>query len=81
MMKMYSPDGNTSMPVDETLVLNGTNPLIKKVSATLNDETRTEINSKLAKQIYSLALISQRQLNADELKGYISNTVELFEML
>jgi len=81
MMKMYSGGEGMSMPVEETLVLNMSNPLIEKISASLNDDSRKDINSSIAKQVYSLALIAQRPLSSDELKDFISNSSKLFELL
>ncbi len=81
MMKMYSGGEGMSMPVEETLVLNTSNPLIEKIASTLNDESRKDINETLAKQVYSLALIAHRQLTADELKNFITGSAKLFEML
>lgn len=81
MMKMYSGGEGMGMPVEETLVLNTANSLIEKIAATLSDESRTEINKTLAKQVYSLALIAHRQLSAEELKDFISGSAKLFEKL
>ena len=81
MMKMYSGSDGMDMPVDETLVLNISNPLIEKIMAGLSDDSRKEINELLAKQVYSLALIAHRQLTADELKNFISESAKLFERI
>ena len=81
MMKMYSGGENTGIPIDETLVLNTANPLVEKISLSLNDDSRKEINEVLAKQIYNLALIAHRQLTAQELKDFISDSLKLFEKI
>lgn len=81
MMKMYSGGENTGIPIDETLVLNTANPLVEKISLSLNDDSRKEINEVLAKQIYNLALIAHRQLTAQELKDFISDSSKLFEKI
>jgi molecular chaperone HtpG len=81
MMKMYSGGEGMAMPIDEVLVLNLSNPLIEKIASGISDESRKEINEVLAKQIYSLALIAHRQLSADELKSFISDSAKLFERL
>ncbi len=81
MMKMYSGGDGMAMPVEETIVLNTANPLIEKIAATLGDENRKEINETLAKQVYALALITHRQLSAEELKEFISDSSRLFEKL
>ncbi len=81
MMKMYSGGEGATMPVEETLVLNTANPLIEKIALSLADEGRKEINGILAKQIYNLALIAHRQLSAEELKNFISESSKLFEKI
>lgn len=81
MMKMYSGNEGYSMPVEEVLVLNISNPLVEKIAAELSNDERKEINALLAKQVYNLALIAQRQLSADELKSFISDSSKLFEKI
>ena len=81
MMKMYSGGDGMTMPLDEVLVLNLSNPLIEKIASGISDESRKEVNEILAKQVYSLALIAHRQLSADELKSFISDSAKLFERL
>ena len=78
---MYSGGEGATMPVEETLVLNTANPLIEKIALSLADEDRKEINGILAKQIYNLALIAHRQLSAEELKNFISESSKLFEKI
>ena len=81
MMKMYSGGESAGMPIDETLVLNMANPLIEKISESIKDDSRKEINELLAKQVYGLALISHRQLTPQELKDFISDSAKLFEKI
>lgn len=82
MMKMYASMGmnlGDSFPVEYTLVLNSCSSLVKKLSAIrLEDENKAEL---IANDIYKLALISQRQLTADELKDFLSDSFKLLEML
>lgn len=83
MMKMYRMSGKdmgaVNFPTDMTLVLNGANPLIKRLSETA--DTNTEKANKLAKQIYTLALLAQRQLSADELQAFLLESFEMLENL
>jgi len=81
MMKMYGGGANMPMPIEETLVLNLTNPLVEKISVKLEENPNDELNSALAKQVYMLALVAQRQLSADELKNFISDSVSLYNQL
>ena len=82
MMRMYAGMGmnlGESFPVEYTLVLNSGSSLVKKLSAIrLEDENKAEL---IANDIYKLALISQRQLTADELKDFLADSFKLLEML
>lgn len=83
MMKMYGGGAGMpmAMPVEETLVLNLTNPLVEKISAKLETSPEDELNTALAKQVYMLALVAQRQLTAEELQNFISDSVSLYDKL
>ena len=81
MMKMYRAAGNDvggmNFPTDATLVVNAASPLITRLAAEVeNDEGKAE---KIAKQIYTLALLSQRQLTADELQSFLSDSFDMLE--
>lgn len=81
MMKMYRMAGNDggqmNFPTDATLVVNASSPLIKR----LEGETDDAKGEKIAKQIYTLALLSQRQLTADELQAFLSDSFDMLEKL
>ena len=82
MMKMYSSMGmnvGETFPVEYTLILNSSSSLIKKLS-----DVRSENEDKaalMAREIYKLALISQRHLSAEELKDFLSDSFKLLESL
>ncbi len=76
MMKMYGGIAGMGMPSKETLVLNMSCPLIKKLSERL-ENNKDELCTRLAKQVYMLALVAQRPLEADELSDLISNGADL----
>ena len=83
MMKMDrmagSDMGNMSCPTDATLVVNASSPLITRLSGEVeSDEAKAE---KIAKQIYTLALLSQRQLTADELQNFLTDSFDMLEQL
>ena len=83
MMKMYrmsgSDMGNMTFPTDATLVVNASSPLITRLSGEVeSDEAKAE---KIAKQIYTLALLSQRQLTADELQNFLTDSFDMLEQL
>lgn len=75
MMKMYRMDGMPNMPTDMTLIVNVNSALVQKlISLSQSDEEKAEL---LAKQIYTLSLIAQRQLTADELKAFLNESYEM----
>lgn len=75
MMKMYRMDGMPNMPTDMTLIINVNSALVQKlISLSQSDEEKAEL---LAKQIYTLSLIAQRQLTADELKAFLNESYEM----
>ena len=74
MMRMYGMD-TADMPSDITLVLNLQNSLIKRLMAC----TDTAAKKQAAGQIYLLALLSQRQLTAEELKQFLSDSYSVLE--
>lgn len=65
------------IPLDEILVLNTSNAIIGR----LRTEQDPEIKKKLAKQIYLLAVLNQRQLTADELNVFMENSYQILESL
>ena len=78
MMKMYG--GGMSMmgmPEEETLVLNTSNALVKGIGDRMCDSDSKEMCTKLAKQVYMLALVAQRPLDSDELASFIEETSKL----
>jgi len=81
MMKMYRMSGNDmggmSFPTEMTLVVNNASTLIKRLSDTA--EADADKAKKLAKQIYTLALLSQRQLTADELQAFLADSFDMLE--
>ncbi len=80
MMKMYRMGGGSDMgdmtfPLDATLVLNAANGLIRR----LGEHTDGDRAAETAKQIYTLALLSQRQLRADELQKFLSDSFSILD--
>ena len=81
-MRMYSSMGmnvGESFPVEYTLILNSSSPLVKKISEVRADDE--EKASLMASAIYKLALISQRHLSAEELKDFLSDSFKILETL
>lgn len=78
MMKMYrmsggKDDNGFKMPTEATLVLNSASPLVRK----LGENVAAAETEAAARQIYKLALLSQRQLTADELTGFLSDSYDM----
>ncbi len=89
MMKMYrmqdAGDGFPGAPDEMTLVLNSASPLVRKLGteaagsgAELVDPIPEEVESA-AKRLYTLALMAQRRLNADELREFLNDSYKLLE--
>ena len=78
MMKLYAANGMGEafdMPVDSTLILNTQSKLIKRLS----DDVKSEKTRIIAHQVYMLALLTQRQLKADELQEFLIDSFKLLE--
>ena len=78
MMKLYKMAGN--MPMEETLILNLSSPLIVKLTDALN-EGKDDLAGKIAHQIYMLASLSQRSLSAEELLEFLDDSYALLGLL
>lgn len=76
MMKMYRMDRGDmpDMPVEATLVLNSANSLIRRLA-----DASEEASEPIVRQIWTLALLSQRQLTADELRSFLTQSYDLLE--
>ena len=77
MMRYYSRGESVAMPAmaQMSLVLNSGSSLIAKL-ATVTDEAQKEL---AASQIWSLALLAQRQLTAEELKAFLRQSYQTLE--
>ncbi|MBP5210121.1 MAG: molecular chaperone HtpG [Clostridia bacterium] len=76
MMRMYGR-GDFDFPQEMTLVLNTNNPLIKK----LEDGGFADRQETVARQIWLLALLSSRKLEAQEMKDLLSTSYDLMGAL
>ena len=80
MMRMYAMTGNApemSFPADMSIVLNMANPLTQKIAQTLTSDADKAL--QLARQVFYLALMSQRQLTAQEMKSFLEGSFEILE--
>lgn len=82
MMKMYASMGMSmggDMPIEYTLVINSSSPLVDRLSAImLEDREKAKL---MANEIYKLSLMSQRHMTAEELKAFLSDSFKLLGML
>ena len=79
MMKMYrmsagGADG-FSMPTEATLILNAGSSLIRR----LGEDAESAAAEAAVRQIWKLALLSQRQLTAEELNAFLSDSFAMIE--
>ncbi len=76
MMRMYAPDA-PAMPTEEILVLNAASPLIARLAG----DAESDRSKQIARQVYRLAQLSQRTLNAEEMKAFLSDSYALLSEL
>lgn len=81
MMKLYGNGMSAGLPQELTLSLNLSNPLTQKLEKRVADGNEDELTEKLAKQVYLLALVAQRPLEADELSEFLALSSELYTRL
>jgi molecular chaperone HtpG len=82
MMKLYSMSGNgtaPTFPVEMTMVINTSSSLITHLTELA--EAEDEKAKAIAKQIFYLSLISQRNLTAEEMKEFLSDSFGMLEKL
>ena len=81
MMEMQARFAGMSFGMDlkeeKTLVINNNNPLVKKLLSLKDDETKKEEIDVICNQIVDLALLSNKELNAEELDLFIKRSNSL----
>ena len=77
MNKLYGDMfGMSNEKAQETLIVNTASNIVRSL-ADMDEENRNII----CRHIYDLAAISQRRLSAEELKGFISRSVQVMDMI
>ncbi|MBQ4066256.1 MAG: molecular chaperone HtpG [Clostridia bacterium] len=78
MMRMYSMMGKDApaFPTAETLILNSSCPIIASLEAKERDKA-----ALLARQIYKLCRLSHGNMDAEELKSFLSDSYSLLSMI
>ncbi|MCI8804483.1 MAG: molecular chaperone HtpG [Clostridiales bacterium] len=69
-----------AMPVDETLVLNSNNNVVKLLSEISGDESRKDDVELICRQIYDLAVMSHKPLEMEKMAEFISRSNKILEM-
>ncbi len=83
MMRMYRMSGGEgesfSFPVESTLIVNTTSPLIARVEALLG--TQGDKAKDLAAYLYRLTVLSQRRLDAAEMQSFLKESYRILAEL
>ena len=81
MMEMQARFAGMSFGMDlkeeKTLVINNNNPLVKKLVSLKDNENKKEEINIICNQIVDLALLANKELNADELDLFIKRSNSL----
>ncbi|NGX57045.1 MAG: Chaperone protein HtpG [Candidatus Anoxychlamydiales bacterium] len=76
---MTMQNQNMTLPIKKTLVINTSNPLIEKIEKLQSKDPA--LAKDLTKQIYGLAKLSQKDLSANDLSEFVTNSTSLLEKL
>lgn len=77
MMKLYSFGSNApDFPVDESLVLNTQNPLVRYI---LDEANREEDRHLVMKQLYDFAKLDNNQLSGEKLQAFIKRSAQILK--
>ncbi|MBR5468219.1 MAG: molecular chaperone HtpG [Firmicutes bacterium] len=64
-----------------TLILNQNNSLVKKLGKIKNDASKTELTELICRQLYDLALMSQKSLEPSEMSAFIARSNTIMEKM
>lgn len=70
-----------NFPQERTLVINDKNAIVKKLVSLADDESKKDKVSLIVNQIVDLALIGNKELNAEELDTFIKRTNDLMTIV
>ena len=78
MMRMYGGNAPAmDLPIENTLVLNRKNPLILRLA----EKAESENAALSARMIYTLALMAQRPLTADEMREFMQGGYDALSLI
>ena len=78
MMKIYSPS-TASFPLESTLTLNSSSPVIEKLDSKYSDDP--DAAEKIAREVFSLCKLTQRRLTSEEMEQFLDLSYELIGLL
>ena len=78
MMRMYRMGEGASL-LKSTLVLNTASPLVKKLSERALEDRA--VASQVASYLYKLSLLTQKKFSADEMRSFMSDSVDILMKL
>ena len=64
-----------------TLILNQNNSLVKKLGKIKNDASKTDLTELICRQLYDLALMSQKTLEPAEMSAFIDRSNKIMEKM
>lgn len=67
-------NANDVFPDEETLVLNGRNPIIQRISKLYDEDNRREDALLAASHVYDLAMLNHRQLDPENMTKFIERS-------
>ncbi len=68
-----------SAPVKKTFIINTNSPLLQNVYKMR--ESKPDLAKMMVREIYDLSALGQRELSAEELKGYLKRSTKLLETI
>ena len=82
MGRMFGGFDNASMfPGEETLVLNGRNPLIKMLADLYKDDGKKEDVKLIGQHVYDLAVMANKQLEPEAMTSFIERSNKILTRL
>ena len=82
MSRMYGGgDMSMSFPLEETLVLNASHPLVRTAAALAADEARAQDAALLAAQIHDLAMLAHKPLEPEALDAFVKRSLKVLERI
>ena len=82
MMRMYSMGMDTgSFPAEQTLHINTSASLIRKIISLSDSKEEEDKVNRLASYIYKLSVLAQRKLTSEELSSFLNDTYGLLDQL